>query len=332
MVPSLITNPPYHPHTSLTHPIQPKIDILINSAGISQTKLLLHTGKFEIDELLSTNLLGTILGCKYIGKSMIAHTTAARRSAKAAAAAHWESKLSSPSNPSSSEPVQEIDITTEQAELPQSQKLTPEEEEDEEATPITPEPPQLHPGSYRTGSQGVIINIASLLATKAITGSAVYAATKAGVLGLTNTLAMEYGQSGVRVNAIVPGYIHTPMTKGKPLSPLSYFSFFVQYSSVKDQRLLSCYDYKTPQAMSHALPFSISPSSPGQIANHTQKQNTHMHPTPTNSPAPPHSLTFRKSPRYDQHRQITKPHPPPTLRHPRRSRRCRLLPRQKPVR
>ncbi|VBB77216.1 Putative 3-oxoacyl-[acyl-carrier-protein] reductase [Podospora comata] len=191
----------------------PKIDILINSAGISQTKLLLHTGKFEIDELLSTNLLGTILGCKYIGKSMIAHTTAARRSAKAAAAAHWESKLSSPSNPSSSEPVQEIDITTEQAELPQSQKLTPEEEEDEEATPITPEPPQLHPGSYRTGSQGVIINIASLLATKAITGSAVYAATKAGVLGLTNTLAMEYGQSGVRVNAIVPGYIHTPMTK-----------------------------------------------------------------------------------------------------------------------
>ncbi|CAP70513.1 uncharacterized protein PODANS_3_5815 [Podospora anserina S mat+] len=175
----------------------PKIDILINSAGISQTKLLLHTGKFEIDELLSTNLLGTILGCKYIGKSMIAHTTAARRSAKAAAAAHWESKLSSPSTPSSSEPVQEIDITTEQAELPQSQKLTPEEEEDEETTPITPESPQLHPGSYRTGSQGVIINIASLLATKAITGSAVYAATKAGVLGLTNTLAMEYGQSGI---------------------------------------------------------------------------------------------------------------------------------------
>ncbi|KAK0670008.1 hypothetical protein QBC41DRAFT_183888, partial [Cercophora samala] len=185
----------------------PKIDILVNSAGIPQTKLLLQTGKFEIDELLSTNLLGTILGCKYVGKSMISHATSARRQAKAAAAAHWESKLSStptstssPSSPSSpQQPVQEIDITTEQAELPQSQKLTPEEEEEQEddTTPITPDPPELHPGSYRTGSQGVIINIASLLATKAIPGSAVYAATKAGVLGLTNSLAMEYGQSGV---------------------------------------------------------------------------------------------------------------------------------------
>ncbi|KAK4179472.1 putative 3-oxoacyl-reductase [Triangularia setosa] len=204
-----------HWETILKH--HPKIDILVNSAGIPQKQLLLRSGKFEIDELLSTNLLGTILGCKYIGKSMIARATAARSAAKAAATKHWESKLASSSlSSSSTQQVQEIDITTEQAEIPPDQQVSKEEEEaeeDDDMTPITLGPPELHPGSYRTGSQGVIINISSLLATKAIPGSAVYAATKAGVLGLTNTLAMEYGQSGVRVNAIVPGYVYTPMTQ-----------------------------------------------------------------------------------------------------------------------
>ncbi|KAK4204739.1 hypothetical protein QBC40DRAFT_149859, partial [Triangularia verruculosa] len=182
-----------HWETLLKH--HPKIDILVNSAGIPQKQLLLRAGKFEIDELLSTNLLGTILGCKYVGKSMISHAAAARSAAKTAAARHWESKTSS-SSPSSSA-VQKIDITTEQAELPQNQQVPEEEEEEEDMTPITHDLPELHSGSYRSGSQGVIINISSLLATKAIPGSAVYAATKAGVLGLTNTLAMEYGQSGV---------------------------------------------------------------------------------------------------------------------------------------
>ncbi|KAK3361053.1 hypothetical protein B0T24DRAFT_122062 [Lasiosphaeria ovina] len=59
---------------------------------------------------------------------------------------------------------------------------------------------------------GCIINVSSLLAVKAHSGSAIYGATKAALLGLTGTLAIEYGHFGVRVNAIVPGYILTPMT------------------------------------------------------------------------------------------------------------------------
>jgi NAD(P)-dependent dehydrogenase (short-subunit alcohol dehydrogenase family) len=60
----------------------------------------------------------------------------------------------------------------------------------------------------------VIINVSSLLATHGGKGTAAYSASKAGVLGLTRSLAAEYGNSGIRVNAVAPGYIETDMTKG----------------------------------------------------------------------------------------------------------------------
>ncbi|KAF2869597.1 hypothetical protein BDV95DRAFT_608441 [Massariosphaeria phaeospora] len=58
----------------------------------------------------------------------------------------------------------------------------------------------------------VIINVASLLGLKGGYGAAAYAASKAGVLGFTRALATETGSQGLRVNAIVPGYINTDMT------------------------------------------------------------------------------------------------------------------------
>ncbi|MCJ1433452.1 hypothetical protein MMC27_002814 [Xylographa pallens] len=58
-----------------------------------------------------------------------------------------------------------------------------------------------------------IINVASLLGIKGGRGSTVYAASKAGVLGLTRSLAAELGPSNIRVNAIVPGYVATSMTE-----------------------------------------------------------------------------------------------------------------------
>lgn len=62
--------------------------------------------------------------------------------------------------------------------------------------------------------ESCIINVSSLLASHGGRGSSIYAASKAGVLGLTRALAAEFGPLGVRVNALVPGYVDTFMTKG----------------------------------------------------------------------------------------------------------------------
>jgi len=58
---------------------------------------------------------------------------------------------------------------------------------------------------------GVIVNIASIAAVVAGSGGVAYTVSKHGVLGLTRELAFEYGPLGVRVNAVGPGAIMTPM-------------------------------------------------------------------------------------------------------------------------
>ena len=60
--------------------------------------------------------------------------------------------------------------------------------------------------------RGSIVSISSLGALRGVAGQATYAASKAGVLALTRSLAREVGKRGIRVNAVVPGYVFTEMT------------------------------------------------------------------------------------------------------------------------
>lgn len=63
-------------------------------------------------------------------------------------------------------------------------------------------------------TKGCIVNVASTAGLVGIPYGAAYSASKSGVIGLTKAMAAEYSRRGVRVNAICPGHVLTPMTAG----------------------------------------------------------------------------------------------------------------------
>ncbi len=69
---------------------------------------------------------------------------------------------------------------------------------------------------YMVKHGGAIVNVSSVVGIVGNVGQANYAASKAGLIGLTRSCARELGQRGVRVNAIAPGFIETPMTEKLP--------------------------------------------------------------------------------------------------------------------
>ncbi len=66
--------------------------------------------------------------------------------------------------------------------------------------------------SFVKNRSGNIINISSVVGLMGNRGQANYAASKAGIIGFTKTVAKEYGKRNIRCNAIAPGYIATEMT------------------------------------------------------------------------------------------------------------------------
>jgi 3-oxoacyl-[acyl-carrier protein] reductase len=72
--------------------------------------------------------------------------------------------------------------------------------------------------SRRSGS---IVNVSSLTAVRGVAGQAAYGAAKAGLIGMTKSLARELGKRNIRVNAVVPGLVMTEMIADTPPDRLS---------------------------------------------------------------------------------------------------------------
>jgi 3-oxoacyl-[acyl-carrier protein] reductase len=95
--------------------------------------------------------------------------------------------------------------------------------------------------------RGSIVNVASLSAIQGRPGQGAYAASKAGVLGLTRSLSREVGKRGIRVNAVLPGFVQTDLTEGLPPEVVS---------SLRAMETLK--SGTSPQAIGDAVAFLLS--------------------------------------------------------------------------
>lgn len=96
--------------------------------------------------------------------------------------------------------------------------------------------------------QGCIVNISSVVGRRGNAGQANYAAAKAGIIGLTMSLAKELGGRGVRVNAVAPGYVDTPMTQALPEAARKAIA-----------EATPLHDLGTPEDVANAVVFLVSP-------------------------------------------------------------------------
>lgn len=71
------------------------------------------------------------------------------------------------------------------------------------------------PAMLETGG-GAIVNLSSIAGLQAVLRNAGYVAAKHAIIGLTKAAALEYGDKGIRVNSVGPGYINTPVYAGRP--------------------------------------------------------------------------------------------------------------------
>lgn len=106
---------------------------------------------------------------------------------------------------------------------------------------------------------GKIVNISSIVGVSGNAGQVNYAASKAGVIGITKSVAKELGSRNIMANAIAPGFIQTPMTDKLPQEARDAF-----------MNMISLKRLGQPEDIANAVYFLCSPDSDyvsGQVLN-----------------------------------------------------------------
>ncbi|KAK7895007.1 hypothetical protein LTR67_005746 [Exophiala xenobiotica] len=106
-----------------------------------------------------------------------------------------------------------------------------------------------HQSKANAPQRGAIVNISSIFGITAHATAGAYPASKAGVLGLTRTDAVAYGTDGIRVNAICPGFIDTPLVQQAKANGTDYTKLV---SSIPFQRM------GTPEELAEAAVWLVS--------------------------------------------------------------------------
>src|SRR6185295_7709804 len=99
---------------------------------------------------------------------------------------------------------------------------------------------------------GSLLSISSLNGRQPAIGMSAYCAAKAGLSMLTQVAALELGPRGIRVNAVAPGFVHTPLTEGAAVVP-GDVDEYVENTALGRAG--------TPQDIADAVAFLCSPQS-----------------------------------------------------------------------
>ncbi|AKK26387.1 SDR family NAD(P)-dependent oxidoreductase [Mycobacterium sp. EPa45] len=108
-----------------------------------------------------------------------------------------------------------------------------------------------HAGRH-LGEGGALVSLTSLNARQPAIGMSAYCSAKAGLSMLTQVAALELGPRGIRVNAVAPGFVHTPLTEGAAMVP-GVVDEYVENTALGRAG--------TPQDIADAVAFLCSPQS-----------------------------------------------------------------------
>lgn len=111
-------------------------------------------------------------------------------------------------------------------------------------------------GNGSIGEGGRIVGLSSMAGIAGNRGQTNYAATKAGMIGLTDSLSAGYADKGITVNAVAPGFIETKMTEAIPVATREV-----------GRRLNSLYQGGQPVDVAETIAYFASPASNAVTGN-----------------------------------------------------------------